>query len=398
MANTKNIAIDELELDPDNAMDHPDENLDAIKASLERFGTGRSIVIDSNDVVRAGNGTVSAARAAGFKSVLVVEPKPDQLVAVKRIDWNEQEARGYGIADNRTAQLAKFNIPTLQRVIDSIPSVEPSDMGFSDDTLKSLFDSVTGPKADVDSVGSGEGAIPDPPAAPVTKLGDVWLLGRHRLYCGDCLELLPKVGPAGCIITDPPYDERTHVGAMYGGGKVKSTIDFKALDIEATIPALLDATERWVVAFCTLEMLGDYARAAGDSWVRSGIWRSPNRTPQFTGDRPAVPADGVAIMHKSGRKHWNGGGHHAYWEYPTQQRDRVHPTQKPVTLIADMVVKFADETDLVVDPFCGSGTTLVACQELDRPCVGIELEPKYCDVIVKRWENLTGDKAQRVSI
>ena len=84
MANPKNIAIDELELDPDNAMDHPDENLDAIKASLERFGTGRSIVIDSNDVVRAGNGTVSAARAAGFKSVLVVEPKPDQLVAVKR--------------------------------------------------------------------------------------------------------------------------------------------------------------------------------------------------------------------------------------------------------------------------------------------------------------------------
>ena len=395
MAKTSTLDLDAIELDPNNAREHDEANRDAIKASLETFGAGRSIVLDGDGVVRAGNGTVEAAIEAGFEQVLVVEPEPGQLVAVRRPDWTEQQAKGYGIADNRTAELAKWNVATLQSVIDSIPEVDPGAMGFDVKQLEDLFKDVTQPKGDPSLAGAGEGATPEAPEDPVTKPGDVWELGPHRVVCGDSRVVVPSLGQFDCVITDPPYDERTHKGAVHDGGKARDQIKFPPLDVAEAVPMLLDAAKRWVLAFCALEMLGDYAKVAGDAWVRSGLWRSPNRTPQFTGDRPAVPADGVAIMHRPGKKHWAGGGHHAYWEHPTQQHNRHHPTQKPVPVIADMLAKFADRGEPILDPYAGSGTTLIACCEMGHRCVCVEMNPAYVDVIVARWKNHTGGKAKR---
>lgn len=397
MAKTSTVDIDAIVLDPDNAREHDDANRNAIVASLDRFGAGRSIVLDGNGVVRAGNGTVEAARKAGFEQVLIVEPEPGQIVAVQRSEWSEQEAKGYGVADNRTAELAKWNLPALQDVIDSVPDIDTAAMGFDAKQLETLFQDVTKPKGDPSLAGSGEGAVPEPPAEPTTKPGDVWRLGPHRVICGDSRVVVPSLPRFDCVITDPPYDERTHKGAVHDGGKARDQIKFPPLDVAEAVPMLLGAADRWVVAFCAMEMIAAYRDAAGDAWIRAGFWRKPNATPQFSGDRPATPGDAVAIMHQPGKKHWAGGGHHAFWEYPSEQTDRCHPTQKPVPVIADMIAKFVDGAGPVLDPYAGSGTTLIACSEMGARCVAVELNPAYVDVIVQRWENLTGSHAERVT-
>ncbi len=129
------------------------------------------------------------------------------------------------------------------------------------------------------------------------------------IYHGDCREILPSLGIVDHVITDPPYDAQTHAGARTAGrdsdGSMENArinairIDFDPLDVAATVGVLLAISKRWTVAFCGLEMLGDYRRASGDAWIRAGFWRRPDGAPQFTGDRPGQPGEGIAIMHKA---------------------------------------------------------------------------------------------------
>lgn len=156
MAKTRIIDLSELKPDEANAREHDQVNLAAIRNSLERFGSGRSIVVDGNDVVRAGNGTIEAAKAAGMNKVLVVEPDADTLVAVKRADWSEQEAKGYGVADNRAAELAKWNLIALQDIINSTPDIGPESLGFTQAQLQDLFNEFDVPTTDMPGLPDGE--------------------------------------------------------------------------------------------------------------------------------------------------------------------------------------------------------------------------------------------------
>lgn len=214
------------------------------------------------------------------------------------------------------------------------------------------------------------------------------------IYHGDCRQVLPHLGMVDHVITDPPYDARTHAGARSCGrnsnGDVDAAlakpivIDFAPLDVAEFVPLMLLAAKRWTVAFCTMEMILEYRIAAMDSWVRAGFWRRPDGAPQFTGDRPGTPGDAIAIMHHPRAKTWNGGGKHGYWEVPVVKHWRVHPTQKPEELMVQIVKDFTDPGDLILDPFMGSGTTLVAAKRLGRKAIGIELEEKYCAIAAQR--------------
>lgn len=210
------------------------------------------------------------------------------------------------------------------------------------------------------------------------------------IYHGDCHEVLDgcfhdggSFGMVDITISDPPYDARTHIGAR-SHGETASRIDFAPLDIGVSLPLLLAVSRRWVVSFCTMEMIAEYQRVAGAAWVRAGFWRRPDGAPQFTGDRPGTPGDAVAIMHKAGKKRWNGGGHHAFWEYGVERAARVHPAQKPEALMCELVHQFSEPSETILDPFMGSGTTLVAAKRLGRQCVGIEREEKYCEIAANR--------------
>lgn len=207
------------------------------------------------------------------------------------------------------------------------------------------------------------------------------------IYHGDAREVLPVLDMADHVITDPPYDARTHRGVRTGSGNTIGEIEiaFAPLDnVPETARLLLSAARAWVVAFCSIEMVGGYAAGAGERWVRGGFWHKLNGAPQFTGDRPAVPGEAVAIMHAGHvRKAWNGGGSRAYWE-TCREPDPQHPTQKPLELMRALVAQFTAPGDLVLDPFMGSGSTLRACMDLGRRAIGIELSEQYCEVAVRR--------------
>lgn len=205
------------------------------------------------------------------------------------------------------------------------------------------------------------------------------VISENSCIHGDALDVLRSMGNGSVdhIITDPPYDAHTHANAK-NGFRDRHEIPFDPLrSAEELVRELLRVSNRWVVAFCSMEQLGAYRDAAGDAWVRSGFWRRPDGTPQFSGDRPGQPGEGVAIMHRLGKKRWGGGGHHAYWEFCIERNDRVHPTQKPLPLMMKIIEQFTDPGELIMDPFCGSGTTCVAATRLGRRYIGVEQNQDY---------------------
>ena len=206
---------------------------------------------------------------------------------------------------------------------------------------------------------------------------------RWEIHAGDGVA---NLGPCDHVITDPPYDAKTHAGAASnrGNGNFVHLVDFAPLESCDFVPRLVEASRRWVIAFCSLEQIGSYRDAAGEAWIRAGIWDRVGGMPQFSGDRPAQGAEGIAIMHRKGKKKWNGGGHRALWTCGIERTERLHPTQKPLRLMMALVKQFTDPGDLVLDPFCGSGTTGVACMRLGRRFIGYELDPDRAEVARER--------------
>lgn len=205
------------------------------------------------------------------------------------------------------------------------------------------------------------------------------------IYCGDCINLIPEMPNVDHVITDPPYDEKTHVGARYGFRDTSSKIAFAPLASFQFLDMCLQKTSQWIVAFCSLEMLGRYQQHVPDAYIRSGFWRRPDGVPQFTGDRPGQPGEGIAILH--GRKeplHWNRQGHHAYWKYGIERNGRQHQTQKPIELMAHLIQDFTQKGDVILDPFMGFGTTLFAAKRLGRYAIGIEQDESWCEKTVQR--------------
>lgn len=228
-----------------------------------------------------------------------------------------------------------------------------------------------------------------------------------ELRCGDCLD--PETGLASLgdrsvdhVITDPPYEAEAHTLARRIGkggrgltaGSVAYVIDFGAItgDIRSSVARQSARVGRgWVLAFCQVEAVGEWRGAlvqAGGRWARGMAWVKPCSAPQFTGDRPGMGHESIAVAWVGvGRMRWNGGGKHGVYVEPIPQArggERLHPTLKPLPLMLALVSDFTDPGELIADPFAGSGTTGVACIRLGRRFIGWEREPKYFDVAVKR--------------
>jgi DNA modification methylase len=216
------------------------------------------------------------------------------------------------------------------------------------------------------------------------------------IYHGNCLDILPQLGQVDHVITDPPYDEATHgkhLATVADGRALLSFPSLRPSEFLAIADSLAVLASRWVVMTC------DYRHAPlvhdRDYFVRQGVWVKPNGAPQFTGDRPGMGYEPVLILHRQGRKRWNGGGRHAVWTCPIISGG--HPTEKPEPLLAMLVRDFTDEGETILDPFMGSGTTLVAAKRLGRKAIGIELNEKYCEIAAKRCAQgslFTPDEAQ----
>lgn len=208
--------------------------------------------------------------------------------------------------------------------------------------------------------------------------------GQVRLILGDCREVLPTLRKVDVVVTDPPYGEKTHAGARTGGGdKILVSFDSITADEFCLLCTQFCAlAERWVLMTCDWTHAAAAQSAMPDIFVRSGVWIKPNGMPQYTGDRPAMGYEAVAILHRKGRKRWNGGGSHAVWTQPKVSAE--HPTQKPLPLVLNWVRLFSDPGDTILDPFCGSGTTGVAAVKLGRKFIGIEIHEPYFDIACRR--------------
>ncbi len=206
------------------------------------------------------------------------------------------------------------------------------------------------------------------------------------IYHGDCRDILPYLPEADLVLTDPPYAEATHAGARSHRDVNVASINFASIDDEFMRTWLLAVKCRgWTVANVDWRHIPalESQPPTGMRFVRFGIWVKPNGAPQFTGDRPATGWEAVAILHAdNGKMQWNGGGNRAVWTCNVTHGD--HPTEKPLRLVSQWVSLFSNEGALVVDPFSGSGTTLVAARNLGRRAIGIEIEERYCEIAVER--------------
>lgn len=233
--------------------------------------------------------------------------------------------------------------------------------------------------------------------------------GRVVLHLGDCRDVMAGLadGSVDVVITDPPYSAHVHANAMsvhasaarFAGRRV----DLGFVHIDEAVRASCAAAfarvvRRWCLVFSEVEGAHLWRRDledAGLDFVRTGAWIRSG-APQISGDRPGVGFEAVTIAHPKGRKRWNGGGRGAVWSHPTShmsREDRIHTTQKPIKLMRELVALFSDQGELILDPFAGSATTLVAAYEQGRRCIGVELDEKNAEAAAKRLEAMTSQGA-----
>lgn len=231
-------------------------------------------------------------------------------------------------------------------------------------------------------------------------------IGDATLYLGDCLTIFGGISSFTHVVTDPPYDEEAHTlqRRTLGAGVTRSrrlknsALPFKSLsqhDRDIFCPSAVHKCAGWFIAFCQAESVGEWRqslRQAGAKWRRAGVWVKPDSSPQLSGDRPACGHEAIALAWCGrGRSVWSGGGSRAVWTIPKHDAghghggiSNEHPTQKPLRLMRKLVSDFTQPGDVVCDPFMGAGTTGIACIELGRKFVGVEIDGSYFEIACRR--------------
>ncbi len=212
------------------------------------------------------------------------------------------------------------------------------------------------------------------------------------IYHGDSREIIPQINCVDHVITDPPFSDYTHKQAKSNATNGYYRINFKSIQIED----LLDIYSKinlnyWLIAFMDWMHIADCYKSLPENleFIRFGVWLKSNPMPQISCDRPAHGWDGIMYAHKRGvKKVWNGGGKHGNF-YASVVTDGDHPTPKPIKILHELVLNFTQPNQLILDPFMGSGTTLLAAKNLGRRAIGIELDEKYCEVAAKRLRQET---------
>jgi len=367
-----------------NSRTHSDEQITQIAASIREFGFTNPVLIDSNGTIIAGHGRVMAAKKVGLAEV----------PCLRLGHLSPSQIRAYVIADNKLAlnagwddEMLKAELLTLQE-----EGFNTDLTGFSDDELNALLNSeIIEGQTDPDE-------IPEPPVEPVTKLGDIWVLGNHRLMCGDStsIDAVQKMMAgvkADVLFTDPPYginfkpQRGTHDIILNDNLNGAEFDDF--LDGVFGTALVVMKPDTYAFVWTGWSKIGAFERSlqkffkiqAMHIWVKNnfgiGYYSRPKHEPFYLclNGKPVYPSTAPADVWDHARVH-----------------KTVHSCEKPVGLIEDVLNTY-HKNGVVLDLFGGSGSTLIACEKTHRKARLMELDPKYCDVIVKRWEDFTGKKA-----
>jgi DNA modification methylase len=378
-----------------NPRTHTDEQVAQIAASIAEFGWTNPVLVGADGVVIAGHARLMAARKLALAEVPVIVL--DHLT--------EAQQRALVIADNKLALNAGWDEDMLRVEIDALREVDfdLDVLGFDDQEIEALLaDEPTEAAGNTD-----EDAAPEAPETAVTVPGDVWILGEHRLLCGDAtqIEAVEKVlagGLADMVFTDPPYN--VNYGATMKdklrGKKRKIANDnlgdgFEQFlsDVCTNLLAVTKGTIYICMSSSELHTLYRAFTEAGGHWSTFLIWAKNT----FTMGRSDYQRQYEPILYgwKEGSDHyWCGARDQGdVWLVKKPVSNDLHPTMKPIELVERAVRNSSKTRDTVLDPFGGSGSTLIACEKAGRQARLIELEPRYCDVIVRRWEEFSGKKA-----
>ena len=367
--------IGELTAYENNSRTHSDDQIKQIVASINEFGFTNPILINPENGVIVGHGRLTAAIELGM----------DKVPCIVLDGLTEAQERAYVIADNQLALNAGWNMDIL-----ALELADLKDMAFDIDLIGFDGDFLDGLMMPEPSEGlTDDDAVPEAPDDPITKEGDVWVLGNHRLMCGDstsidAVEKLMDGLKPNAIFTAPPYG----IGLDKEGQKIGKSQAYGAVMNDHSSDVAKDAF-RLAQAMAVPELYfwgaNHYSSVLPDSscWI---VWDKQ-------GGKSVTYADCELCytnIDKPVRMFthiWDG-----FRRDSEKGKTRVHPTQKPVKLFVDIWEKF-NTGQVVMDLFLGSGSTLIACESSDRVCYGMELDPKYVDVIITRWQDYTGNDA-----
>lgn len=380
------VDIDTIKPYKNNAKLHPKEQIEQIKKSIENFGMNDPIGIWNNEIVE-GHGRIIACKELGYKQIPVI--KLDHLT--------DEERKSYIIAHNKLTMNSDFDIDILRTELENLKELD-FDLeltGFNVDELDDIF-----------QVEEEQEVIEDdfdctPPEEPKAKLGDIYQLGNHRLMCGDStkvedVEKLMNGNKADMVFTDPPYGYNYQSNMRTKTEKFDVLMnDDKILDFMTPLKIVNDG---FVFVCTTWKVLDKWIPLFNDYYDLSNmiIW---NKGGGGIGDlKHTFLTDYEIILCSNNGKEITGKRIGSVWSIGKDNaNDYVHATQKPVELSATAIKNVTKENNIVLDLFGGSGSTLIACEQLNRNCYMMELDPKYIDVIIKRWEEFTGKKAIKLN-
>lgn len=380
-----------------NARQHSDDQIARIAASIAEFGFTNPILAGSDGVIVAGHGRLAAAQKLGLETVPVIVL--DHLTPTQR--------RALVLADNRLAELASWDTEMLKIELDALADdgFEVDLTGFDDAAIAELLGEV-----EPDNTGqTDEDAVPEAGETLISRPGDVWLLGPHRLVCGDATtaEAYAKLFPNGersdMVFTDPPYN------VAYAAGSHVPTLKRRPIandDLGDGFEAFLRDALSLLMAHCQgalyiamssseIHTLRRVFEELGGHWSTFIIWAKDT----FTLGRSDYQRQYEPILYgwpEGATRYWCGDRDQGdVWQIKKPQKNDLHPTMKPVELVERAIRNSSRPRNVVLDPFGGSGTTLIAAEKSGRVARLIELDPKYCDVIVRRWQDWTGQQATR---
>src|SRR5690554_729746 len=375
-----------------------DAALEKLRISIEAFGFTNPILVQKGtNMIIAGHQRLKAALAAGLSEVPVIF-----------LNFDDATAKAYNIADNKLAELAEWDFAPLADLLLKLDHVnfDLALTGFEHEEIERLMNWAP----DEAEIVVEEVDVPEAPAEPTTKPGDIWLLGRHRLMCGDStsaddIEKLMAGAVADSVITDPPYgvdygSKNEDLNRQDGGRRIEKPIEGDAID----------DYRRFYAGFLRLCPVAEYNTAyifmsnkelhtlrlalddAGFTWGDYLVWLKNNHV---LGRKDYAAKHEFIVYCWKGKHRFYGDFSTIVLHYDRPQKADLHPTMKPVPLIAKLMRDGTPQNGTVLDPFGGSGSTLMAAEQLGRTCYMMELDPAYCDVIVQRWQRLTGGEAVR---
>lgn len=394
---TKTVDLLDVQPHPQNVRQG---DIGAIVESLKVHGQYRPIVVQrSTGFILAGNHTWKAARTVGLKTL-----------DVTYVDVDDDEALRILLIDNRSNDLATYDDPSLVELLKQLMETERglTGTGFDGDDLDELLATMDFQPPEL--IGDPDD-VPEVPKVAVTKLGDIWKLGDYRLMCGDSTKpetyrSLMRDERAQMVFTDPPWNVAIGKDSnpRHRQRKGLENDDMSSADFSKFLSGFASACRDYVDGdfYCVLGAsewpnLDTSLRGAGFHWSATIIWVKD----LFVLGRSKYHRRYEPIWYG-----WNDSGKSSFndarnlddvWEIDRPRRSEEHPTMKPVELMVRAVNNSSHTGGVVLDPFGGSGSTLIACEQTGRKCRTVELEPLYCDVIVQRWETLTGKKAELLS-